>query len=109
MSSRAFIYLGLLLAVFLLISSQVAANNNEESKETNGLEKSKYPDGGYNGGGGYPGGGGYNGGGRGGGGYCRYGRCCGRRGRGYYGSRGCPCCYSANQAAAKAGAAQTLP
>ncbi|KAH1211782.1 hypothetical protein AAZX31_14G050100 [Glycine max] len=114
----AILILGL-LAMFLLVSSEVASTNSKEV--TNGVEDAKYPGGGYgggypgNGGGGYPGrgggypgrgggypgrGGGYPGRGGGypgrGGGYCRYG-CCG--GRTYNG--GCRrCCYYAGEAVA---------
>ncbi|KAH7859521.1 hypothetical protein Vadar_002117 [Vaccinium darrowii] len=116
MGSKTIVFLGLLLATLLLISSEVtardlAAEETSTFKETagqtnNGVEDAKYgggygggpgggygggPGGGYGGGpgGGYGGGpgGGYGGGGR-GGGYCRY-RCCRR---GYYGCDRC-CSY----------------
>ncbi|CDP15147.1 unnamed protein product [Coffea canephora] len=116
MGSKAILFL-CLLAVVLMIASEVTArdlaeNTNAAEKSTNGLEESKYPGGGYGGYpgggyggypgggyGGYPGGGygggrgGYGGGGRGGygGGRCRYG-CCGQ---GYY---GCRCCTYAGEA-----------
>ncbi|KHN44733.1 Glycine-rich protein [Glycine soja] len=89
----AILILGL-LAMFLLVSSEVASTNSKEV--TNGVEDAKYPGGGY--GGGYPGNGGGGGGGYPGrgGGYCRYG-CCG--GRTYNG--GCRrCCYYAGEAVA---------
>ncbi|KAF5741397.1 hypothetical protein HS088_TW10G00394 [Tripterygium wilfordii] len=79
MASKTFLLLGLLLAVFLLISSEVAAKDLAETSsdkeqldaETNELDQyGRYPGGGRGGGGrgGYPGGGrgGYPGGGRGG-------------------------------------------
>ncbi|CAN4090794.1 unnamed protein product [Withania somnifera] len=114
MGSKAFLFFGLLLAIFIMISSEVfAAELAENSKKTNdknevhedqygGYPGGGYPGGGYPGGGypggrsgGYPGGGnrggGYPGGGRGGGrrgGYCRYG-CCRRD---YYGCYRC-CSY----------------
>ncbi|XP_038886927.1 cold and drought-regulated protein CORA-like isoform X2 [Benincasa hispida] len=95
MSSKAFVFLGLLLAFVLLISSEVAARDlaetsskkdNEVTVETNGVEDAKYGGGydrGYGGGRGGYGHGGYGHGGYGGrggygGGYrrgCRYGRC----------------------------------
>ncbi|KAK2997878.1 hypothetical protein RJ639_025494 [Escallonia herrerae] len=104
MVSKAIIYLGLLLAIFLLISSEVAARdlaetatkstiNTEATKGANGVKEAKYPGGGY---GGYPGGGygGYPGGGGGGyprGGYGGYpgGGYGGRPGYGGGGGYGC--------------------
>ncbi|KAK4356798.1 hypothetical protein RND71_022408 [Anisodus tanguticus] len=114
MSSKAFLFLGLCLAIFIMISSEVLARESSEtsttieenSKKSNNknevheAQHGGYPGGGYpgggRGGGGYPGGGrgggGYPGGGRGGGGrrggYCRYG-CCRRD---YYGCYRC-CSY----------------
>ncbi|QCE01416.1 Glycine rich protein [Vigna unguiculata] len=107
----AILILGL-LAMFLMVSSDVASTNSKQV--TNGVGEAKYPGGGYGGGypgngGGYPGhGGGYPGHGGGypghGGGYpgrggghgCRYG-CCG--GRSYHG--GCRrCCSYAGEAVA---------
>ncbi|KAK2974070.1 hypothetical protein RJ640_013636 [Escallonia rubra] len=95
MVSKAIIYLGLLLAIFLLISSDAAARdlaetatkstvNTEATKDANGVKEAKYPGGGY---GGYPGGGygGYPGGGYGGGGYPRGGYGGGGSPRGGYG------------------------
>ncbi|MED6220670.1 hypothetical protein PIB30_047101 [Stylosanthes scabra] len=110
-SKVAILMLGL-LAMVLLISSQVAAevsSNKDEvgNEEVNDLGNAKYGGGypGYGGGGGYPGGGypggGYPGRGGYGGGYCRYG-CCGRG----YGGR-CRCCSSADEAAAVQ--AQNIP
>ncbi|GMN19338.1 hypothetical protein TIFTF001_049910 [Ficus carica] len=117
MASKVFLLLGLLLAIVLIISSEVAARDlaetsTEEKKvdaadeKANGVGDAKYggyPGGGGNGGG-YPGGGnnggyggGYPGGGRGGRGRqrgCYYG-CCRRS---YYG-RGCSrCCSYAGEA-----------
>ncbi|PHT39354.1 Glycine-rich protein HC1 [Capsicum baccatum] len=80
MGSKAFLFLGLLLAIFIMISSQVLANELAEhakrSENKNEVHEDQYgggyPGGGYPGGGypggGYPGGGrgGYPGGGRGG-------------------------------------------
>ncbi|CBI28785.3 unnamed protein product, partial [Vitis vinifera] len=81
MGSKAFVFLALLWAVLLLISSEVAARDlaetsteqkkTEVAAKTNGVDDAKYPGyGGYPGGGngGYPGGGygGYPGGGNGG-------------------------------------------
>ncbi|CAN4120903.1 unnamed protein product [Withania somnifera] len=100
MGSNAFLFLGLLLAIFIMISSEVlAAELTENSNKCNdknevhedqfgGYPGGGYPGGGYPGGGrgGYPGGG-YPGGGR-RGGYCRYG-CCRRD---YYGCYRC-CSY----------------
>ncbi|CAI9117507.1 OLC1v1018907C1 [Oldenlandia corymbosa var. corymbosa] len=96
MSSKAIIFL-VLIALVLLIASEVSARDLVET-ETNGLEDSKYSRGGYPGGGYYGGGkGGYGGGRRGNGGgrggYCRFG-CCGR---GYY-RKGCKCCSFPGQA-----------
>ncbi|KAE8645725.1 hypothetical protein Csa_020407 [Cucumis sativus] len=100
MSSKAFVFLGLLLAFVLLLSSEVAARDlaetssktdNEVTVETNGVEDAKYGRGGYDRGygGGYDRGygGGYD---RGyGGGYDRgYGGGRGGYGRGHYGGRG---------------------
>ncbi|KAH7533423.1 hypothetical protein FEM48_Zijuj04G0129100 [Ziziphus jujuba var. spinosa] len=74
MGSRILIFLGLLFAVVLLISSEVSARDlaaqtsaDNKNEKTNGLNEAKHGDqygGGYNGGrGGYNGGrGGYNGG-----------------------------------------------
>ncbi|KAJ4713618.1 Glycine-rich protein [Melia azedarach] len=124
MGSKVFLVLGLLMAIVLLISSEVAARDlaetstdlNQNAEEANGFDDAKdggyggYP-GGRGGYGGYPGGGrggygGYPGGGRGGyGGYPGGGRggyggghcrygCCGR---GYYGG-GCRCCSYAGEA-----------
>ncbi|KAI3470075.1 hypothetical protein Pfo_026738 [Paulownia fortunei] len=93
MGSKAIVFVGLLLATVLLISSEVAArelaetsntvDTSKEAEKTNGADvnDAKYPGGGY---GGYPGGGygGYPGGGYGGypgGGYGGY------PGRGGYG------------------------
>ncbi|CAI9776142.1 unnamed protein product [Fraxinus pennsylvanica] len=109
MGSKTILLLGL-LAMVLLIASEVSARDlsqtstDKEAEKTNGVEESKYQGGGYGGypGGGYPGGGngghrgGYGGnrGGRGGGGgHCRYG-CCGRS---YY-RGGCRCCTYAGEA-----------
>ncbi|TKY56948.1 Glycine-rich protein [Spatholobus suberectus] len=101
-SKMAILILGL-LAMLLLVSSDVAATNSKEV--TNGVADAKYPGGGHGGGypgygggypgrgGGYPGRGGYPGHGSGypgrgggypgrGGGYCRYGCCGGRTYRG---------------------------
>ncbi|XP_075085351.1 glycine-rich protein-like [Nicotiana tabacum] len=103
MGSKAFLFLGLCLAIFVMISSEVLARelaetsttSEEDSKKSNNkneVHEAQYGGGGYPAGypaarypvpgGGYPdggrGGGVYPGGGRGCGGYCRYG-CCGRR------------------------------
>ncbi|KAF3455392.1 hypothetical protein FNV43_RR00676 [Rhamnella rubrinervis] len=116
MGSKAFVFLGLLLAIVVLISSEVSARDlaaetstDKEHEEPNELNEDGR--GGYNrgrggypghggGGGGYPGhgggGGGYpgHGGGGHGGGGCHYG-CCRR---GYYG-KGCSrCCSYAGEA-----------
>ncbi|KAI3470074.1 hypothetical protein Pfo_026737 [Paulownia fortunei] len=111
MGSKVIVFLGLFLAMVLLISSEVAArelaetsnavDTSIEAEETNGaVNDAKYPGGGYSGGypgggrGGYGGGRGGYGGGRGGygGGRCRYG-CCGRS---YY-KGGCRCCSYAGE------------
>ncbi|XP_059296814.1 glycine-rich protein-like isoform X2 [Lycium ferocissimum] len=110
MNSKAFLFLGLCLAIFIMISSEVLAREltetsttieedskkSEHKNEVHEAQYGGYPGGGYPGGGhhggGYPGGGrrggGYPGGGRGGGGgrrggYCRYG-CCRRDYHGCY-------------------------
>ncbi|KAJ8485092.1 hypothetical protein OPV22_017577 [Ensete ventricosum] len=103
MASKALLVFGVLCAILLLVSLQMATareltekTEHQNMKEA-GAEDQKYPE--DRGFGGYPGrGGGYYGGypsrggsyggypGRGGGGYCRWG-CCRR---GYYG--GCRCC-----------------
>ncbi|MCD7464910.1 hypothetical protein HAX54_000180 [Datura stramonium] len=104
MGSKAFLFLALCLAIFIMISSEVLATEVAEKNQYGGYPGGGYPGGGYPGGGrgGYPGGGrgggGYPGGGRGGGGYpggggrrggyCRYG-CCRRD---YYGCYRC-CSY----------------
>ncbi|CAI9776139.1 unnamed protein product [Fraxinus pennsylvanica] len=121
MGSKTILLLGL-LAMVLLIASEVSArelsqtSTDKEAEKTNGVEESKYlgggygvypgggfPGGGYGGypGGGFPGGGyggypggGYPGGGYGGRRYCRYG-CCGPS---YYPGRGCRCCRYAGKA-----------
>ncbi|XP_077221689.1 uncharacterized protein LOC143855452 [Tasmannia lanceolata] len=105
MTSKTLFVLGIFLATFLLISSEVAAR--ELAEETNvvkkdGVEDAKYGGGcGYNcggGGGGYGHGGGGGGYGRGGGGgYGRgggggYGRGGGGGGCHCCGSYGCRCC-----------------
>ncbi|GER41587.1 Bet1-like snare 1-1 [Striga asiatica] len=85
MASKAIVFLGLVLAMVLLISSHVAARDLAESSDTvdtsKKTESTKEADQ-YYGGGGYPGHGGYGGGhggyGGGHGGYCKFG-CCGRR------------------------------
>ncbi|XP_020210011.1 dormancy-associated protein 2-like [Cajanus cajan] len=89
MSSKMAILILGLLAMLLLVSSEVASTNSNE--ETNGVDDAKYPGGGY--GGGYPGnGGGYpgNGGGgyRGGGGYPGHGGGYPGHGGGYPGHGG---------------------
>ncbi|XP_073046688.1 glycine-rich protein 3 short isoform-like [Primulina eburnea] len=97
MGSKAIVFLGLLVAMLLLISYEVAARDLvEETSKVTEAEPAQYGGGGGGYGGGR-GGGGY-GGGRGGGGYggggggrCRHG-CCGR---GYH---GCRCCSYAGQA-----------
>ncbi|XP_059298214.1 cold and drought-regulated protein CORA-like [Lycium ferocissimum] len=118
MGLKAFILLSLALAIFAIVTSEVAARelaesstntveNTKKSEKKNEVTDAKYPGGGYEGypGGGYPGGGyggypgggrgrggygGYPGGGRGrGGGYCPYG-CCQRN---YYGNGCYRCCY----------------
>ncbi|TMW85734.1 hypothetical protein EJD97_022637, partial [Solanum chilense] len=113
MGLKAFILLILVLAIFAIVTSHVAARELAESSTTtmentkeNEVNDAKYPGGGY---GGYPGGGrggygGYPGGGRGrggyggypgyGGGYCSYG-CCERN---YYGNGCNRCCYSKSEA-----------
>ncbi|XP_075512076.1 glycine-rich protein-like isoform X2 [Primulina tabacum] len=103
MGYKALVFLGFLVAMALLISSEVAArelaettNSVEASQETEETEVGDQYGGGY--GGGRGGRGGYGGGGRGGygggrGGRCRYG-CCGG---GRYGG-GCRCCSYAGQA-----------
>ncbi|CAA3029330.1 Hypothetical predicted protein [Olea europaea subsp. europaea] len=101
MGSKTILLLGL-LAMVLLIASEVSArklsqtSDDKEAEKTNGVDEAKYQGGGYGGypGGGYPGGGyGGNRGGYGGGGQCRYG-CCRRS---YY--RGsCRCCTYAGEA-----------
>ncbi|KAL3329415.1 hypothetical protein AABB24_036483 [Solanum stoloniferum] len=96
MGSKTFMFLGLFLAIYVMISSEVVAKELSETSEEKS-KKSNYKNvvhedqfgGGYpGGGGGYPGGGGggYPGGGRGGGG----GYPGGGRGRGGYpgGGRG---------------------
>ncbi|CAK9133402.1 unnamed protein product [Ilex paraguariensis] len=105
MGSKAFLFLGLSMAIVLLITSEVAARElaetsttNENTDETNGVDDAKYPGGGYGGNpgggyGGYPGGGygGYPGGGYGGypgGGRGGYGSRSGYGGRGGNGGRG---------------------
>ncbi|XP_059296956.1 glycine-rich protein-like isoform X4 [Lycium ferocissimum] len=97
MNSKAFLFLGLCLAIFIMISSEVLAReltetsttieeDSKKSEHKNEVHEAQY--GGYPGGG-YPGGGhhggGYPGGGGGGrrGGYCRYG-CCRRDYHGCY-------------------------
>ncbi|KAF3456034.1 hypothetical protein FNV43_RR00677 [Rhamnella rubrinervis] len=105
MGSKAFLFLGLLLAIVLLISSEVSARDLAETSPDNknvdaigkpdGVSETQYggyPGGGYNGGrGGYNGGSPRHGGG---GGSCYYG-CCRRS---YYG-RGCSrCCSYAGEA-----------
>ncbi|PHT39353.1 Glycine-rich protein HC1 [Capsicum baccatum] len=96
MGSKAFLFLGLLLAIFIMISSQVLARelaeNAKGSENKNEVHEDHYPGDGHGGypGGGYPGGerGGYPGGGYPGdryprvkpggfrqGGYCQYGCC----------------------------------
>ncbi|KAF5192392.1 hypothetical protein FRX31_011762 [Thalictrum thalictroides] len=88
MVPKSFIVLGLVLAVVLLISSEVAAKDLEiakgvEDTKANGVEDAKYDDNrGFNNGGGR----GFNGGGRGGfnGRRCRHGVCCSRRGNNCY-------------------------
>ncbi|XP_004247910.1 glycine-rich protein [Solanum lycopersicum] len=92
MGLKAFIILSLVLAIFAIVTSHVAARELAESFTTtmentkeNEVNDAKYPGGGY---GGYPGGGrggygGYPGGGRGRGGYGGYPG--GGRGRGGYG------------------------
>ncbi|RYR00109.1 hypothetical protein HN51_049798 [Arachis hypogaea] len=101
MCSRVAILMLGLLAMVLLISSEVAARNLAEKvdKEKNRLGDAKYGGGGYpgyghNGGGGSPGS--HHGGsrypGHGGGGYCRYG-CCGSG----YGGRCRRCCSYAGE------------
>ncbi|XP_022849347.1 glycine-rich protein 3 short isoform-like [Olea europaea var. sylvestris] len=114
MGSKTILLLGL-LAMVLLIASEVSArelsqtSTDKEAEKTNGVEESKYgggnggypgggyPGGGYGGnhGGGYGGnrGGGYGGNRGGGGGYCRHG-CCGQK---HYGG-GCRCCTYAGEA-----------
>nr|XP_009610059.1 glycine-rich protein-like [Nicotiana tomentosiformis] len=95
-STKSLLFLGLLLALVLLVSSQVGAQ--KESKVKGDIvEEAQYGGGGYPGNGG---GGGYPGNGRGGGrnGYpwrgCRYG-CC----RGYRYGQGCArCCATAHEA-----------
>nr|XP_016499887.1 PREDICTED: glycine-rich protein-like [Nicotiana tabacum] len=94
-STKSLLFLGLLLALVLLVSSQVGAQ--KESKVKGDVEEAQYGGGGYPGNGG---GGGYPGNGRGGGrnGYpwrgCRYG-CC----RGYRYGQGCArCCATAHEA-----------
>ncbi|PON48481.1 Glycine rich protein [Parasponia andersonii] len=116
MGSKAFLYLGLLLAVVLLISSEVAAgdvaetstDNKNVDATLNGVNDAKY--GGYNGG--YPGygggdhggrGGDYPGGGRRGGDYPGGGRGRGRCYHGccrwsYYGRECQRCCSYAGEA-----------
>ncbi|KAJ4730142.1 Glycine rich protein [Melia azedarach] len=128
MGSKIFLLLGLLMAIVLLISSEVAARdlaetsadlnqNAEEAKETNGFDDAKdrgYGNPGYGGGrggyGGHPGGGrggngGYPGGRGGNGGYPGGGR--GGYGGGHcrygccgrgYYGRGCRCCSYAGEA-----------
>ncbi|KAL3360133.1 hypothetical protein AABB24_016567 [Solanum stoloniferum] len=114
MGLKAFILLSLVLAIFAIVTSDVAARelaesstttmeNTKKSEKKNEVNDAKYPGGGY---GGYPGGGGgrggyggYPGGGRGrggggGGGYCSYG-CCERN---YYGNGCNRCCYSKSEA-----------
>ncbi|KAK4577136.1 hypothetical protein RGQ29_027587 [Quercus rubra] len=116
MGSKAFLLLALMLAIVLLISSDVAARelaetssnlkNAEVSTKTNEVDDAKYGggyggnpgQGGYGGnhGGGYggnPGHGGYGGGGH-GGGRCYYG-CCRE---GYYGNGCRRCCSYAGEA-----------
>ena len=100
MGSKLFLLLGLLMAIALLISSEVAArdlaetsiDHNEKADKATETHEIEDGRGGYNRGGR----GGYNGGGRGGyghgGGHCRYG-CCGH---GYHG--GCRCCTYAGEA-----------
>ncbi|XP_026444533.1 glycine-rich protein DC7.1-like [Papaver somniferum] len=103
---RFFIFLGVLIAVVALVSSEVSAakdlaETTRETAENNGLQDAKYGGNGYPGNGGYQGGGGYPGNGRGGGGRrgggfrCRHG-CCDRGG--YYRGDCRNCCYSAAQA-----------
>ncbi|CAN6701883.1 unnamed protein product [Malus baccata var. baccata] len=106
MVSKTFICFGLLLAIVLLISSEVAANAAETTTNPNGVGDAKYGGGykgdpgrgGYGGNpsrggyGGNPGRGGNGGGGR--GGRCYYG-CC----RWSYNGREClRCCNHAGQA-----------
>ncbi|KAL9453762.1 hypothetical protein AB3S75_009382 [Citrus x aurantiifolia] len=127
MGSKLFLLLGLLMAIALLISSEVAArdlaetsiDHNEKADkatETHEIEDGRggYPAGGgygggggryggggghYGGGGGHYGGGGghYGGGGGHGGGHGGGGCRYGCCGRGYYG-RGCRCCTYAGEA-----------
>ncbi|KAG5567997.1 hypothetical protein H5410_064985 [Solanum commersonii] len=101
MGLKAFILLSLVLAIFAIVTSDVAARelaesstttmeNTKKSEKKNEVNDAKYPGGGYGGypGGGYPGGGrggygGYPGGGGGRGGYGGYPG--GGGGRGGYG------------------------
>ncbi|XP_060182626.1 glycine-rich protein-like isoform X1 [Lycium barbarum] len=102
MNSKAFLFLGLCLAIFIMISTEVLARelaetsttieeDSKKSEHKNEVHEAQY--GGYPGGG-YPGGGhhggGYPGGGHGGGGYPGGGRGGGGRGGGGYpgGGRG---------------------
>ncbi|KAI3753422.1 hypothetical protein L2E82_25474 [Cichorium intybus] len=116
MASKTFLFLGLVLATVLLITSQVTAAKDLGSNHESEVEDAKYGRddrgyynggrggyyngggrGGYNNGGGrYNNGGGrYNGGGH-GGGYCRFGCCGGGR---YY-NGGCRCCSTYAEATA---------
>ncbi|KAF3626087.1 glycine-rich cell wall structural protein [Capsicum chacoense] len=103
MGLKAFIILSFVLAIFVILKSDVAARELAESstntvemtktfEKANEVNDAKYPGGGYPGGGygGYPGGypGRWYGGGYPGGEYCRYG-CCRRN---YYGDVCYRCC-----------------
>ncbi|XP_049369960.1 glycine-rich cell wall structural protein-like [Solanum verrucosum] len=104
MGSKTFMFLGLFLAIYVMISSEVVAKeftetSEEKSKKSNNknvVHEDQFGGGYPGGGGGYPGGGGgypgggYPGGGRGHGGYPGGGRGGGGRGGGGYpgGGRG---------------------
>ncbi|KAL3329400.1 hypothetical protein AABB24_036474 [Solanum stoloniferum] len=105
MGLKAFILLILVLAIFAIVTSDVAARelaesstttmeNTKKSEKKNEVNDAKYPGGGY---GGYPGGGRGHGRGGYGGGYCSYG-CCERN---YYGNGCNRCCYSKSEAVNK--------